>query len=352
MSEDTTVEALITLDFSGTEMEFLTLDEIREFSQNEKSEWVWLEQETRKDGNIGQVWSPFNSLYGQFNQFVQQSQQHQNNENQLTNLANNLRNQTNTASSQGFRLTQSPEAQFVFSLKDSKGPQIAAYALALLNNNNIKLTKPAAYEGAFWAMQYKQGSQETVDAHQKALESVKHGWAVRFGKQHKELRKNNDQFIQEITTLKSQFDALVEEIDNTKNQQISEFTDTLEEIKGKLADIEHTYDEKLALQSSVQYWSDKRIHHEKVMWWLAGATALFAAWTGGGFIWAAYELLKETVTQMPLWKLGVMLAISSFGVWLTRLSAKIFISNLHLRTDADERITMIQTYLALLREGS
>ncbi|MPX90331.1 DUF6161 domain-containing protein [Salinivibrio sp. VYel1] len=38
--------------------------------------------------------------------------------------------------------------------------------------------------------------------------------------------------------------------------------------------------------------------------------------------------------------------------WVTRLSAKIFISNLHLRTDADERVTMIQTYLALLREGS
>lgn len=37
---------------------------------------------------------------------------------------------------------------------------------------------------------------------------------------------------------------------------------------------------------------------------------------------------------------------------MTRLSAKIFVSNLHLRTDADERVTMIQTYLALLREGS
>jgi len=47
-----------------------------------------------------------------------------------------------------------------------------------------------------------------------------------------------------------------------------------------------------------------------------------------------------------------MLAISTFGIWVTRLSAKIFISNLHLRTDADERVTMIQTYLALLREGS
>ena len=47
-----------------------------------------------------------------------------------------------------------------------------------------------------------------------------------------------------------------------------------------------------------------------------------------------------------------MLAISSLGVWVTRLVAKIFISNLHLRTDSHERTTMIQTYLALLREGN
>ncbi|HDV5807106.1 TPA: hypothetical protein RJD87_002938, partial [Legionella pneumophila] len=59
-----------------------------------------------------------------------------------------------------------------------------------------------------------------------------------------------------------------------------------------------------------------------------------------------------TVLNVPLWKLGIMIGISSFGVWITRLFAKIFIANLHLKTDADERVTMIQTYLALLREGN
>ena len=52
------------------------------------------------------------------------------------------------------------------------------------------------------------------------------------------------------------------------------------------------------------------------------------------------------------WRIGVMLAISTFGIWVTRLSAKIFISDLYLHTDADERVTMIRTYLALLRESS
>ena len=88
------------------------------------------------------------------------------------------------------------------------------------------------------------------------------------------------------------------------------------------------------------------------MWWLAGVTLLFAGATVCLFLDTAYELLRETVTQVPLWKVSVMIAISTAGIWLTRLSAKIFISNLHLRTDADERVTKIQTYLALLREGN
>ena len=45
-----------------------------------------------------------------------------------------------------------------------------------------------------------------------------------------------------------------------------------------------------------------------------------------------------------------MLLISTLGVWLTRLSTKIFISSLHLGADAYERVTMIRTYIALLVE--
>ena len=338
---ETPIEPPVTLDFSGTEIEFSTLEELEAFAQKERAEWAWLEKVTGRYLYLGPVFGSFIELYMYFDHFVHESRQYQNNEKKLNNLVNNLRNQVNMANSKGFRLTQSPEAQFVFTLRDNKSPVIAAYALAILNNINIKLDTPVAYEGAFWAMQYKQGSQQTIEAHQKALESMKNDWADIFSKQHKELNG-----------LKKQSNTLVEEFDNTKNKQQNEFAEILQETRSKLADIERTYDEKLALQSSVQYWRDKRTRHQKAMWWLGGVTVLSAALTGSGFIWAAYELLKETVSQVPLWKLGVMLAISTFGIWLTRLSAKIFISNLHLHTDANERVTMIQTYLALLREGS
>ena len=64
---------------------------------------------------------------------------------------------------------------------------------------------------------------------------------------------------------------------------------------------------------------------------------------------------KQLADQKPLGivrHLSILLAISTSDVWLTRLSAKIFISNLHLRMDADERVTMFKSYFALLAEGS
>ena len=51
-----------------------------------------------------------------------------------------------------------------------------------------------------------------------------------------------------------------------------------------------------------------------------------------------------------LWRISIMLLISTLGIWLTRLSTKIFISSLHLGADAYERVTMIRTYIALLVE--
>ena len=158
MTEETPIEPPIetplTLDFSGTEIEFSSLEELEAFVKREKAAWAWLEKVTGQDSYLSQVWIPFNNLYTNFNSFIHESRQHQDNEDHLNYLANNLREQTNTATSRGFRFSQFPEAKFVFALRDSKSPLIAACALAFLNNSNIDLDTPVAYEGAFWLMPF------------------------------------------------------------------------------------------------------------------------------------------------------------------------------------------------------
>lgn len=333
-------EALIKLHFKEGEKEFLNTDQLREFLESQQNSWSWL-QEVKYDGHLGPLLRTYDNYLRQIDNFLVQYGQHEDNKDWQSNLERELISHTQQAVAQGFLLDENPQAKFVAELKERKTPHVAAYALASLTEQNIRFdTVRPAFEGVYWALQFLQGNTDTVKAEQNALESMKKSWDVKFGEQFKDLRSQNDQLIKEITEFRSQSDGWVKS-----------FETEIEESKKRLEGLEHTYNEKLALQSSVQYWGDKRDHHQKIMWWTGGATLLLALATTGAFIWVAFELLKETVGEVPLWKLGIMLAISSFGVWITRLMAKIFISNLHLRTDSHERTTMIQTYLALLREG-
>ncbi|MGM0786023.1 MAG: DUF6161 domain-containing protein [Pseudomonadota bacterium] len=176
-------------------------------------------------------------------------------------------------------------------------------------------------------------------------------WAKRFGHQLSKLKQENEEFTENKERLTSEMGELKEEIEEIKRLQKSEFSELVDNSQASLEDIQRTYDEKLSLQSSVSYWKNKRKSHSVAMIVMGVASIIIAAAVAGSFLLVGYKFLQVGWNEVQAWQIGLMLAISTFGVWLTRLSTKIFISNLHLRTDADERVTMIQTYLALLREG-
>ncbi len=352
MTDKKTQKPLLVLETDIGEIEFSDTEAVRNWYQKEHGAFSWMANISKQDGNAGQAWSTINSWLNQLNQFAHNYDRPQNAQQRQVLIANVIKQAEQAFKVQKVKSSESEVAQFIFDLKKSVDPTVAAYALSFLMRQTGNFNTASALEGAFWALQYEKGSTETVEAQQKALEALKRSWSTRFGKLHKELREKNDGLAAEVSDLRDEFLSLKNGMTEQLGSQKGEFDQLVEQARQQLEKIERTYDEKLALQSSVKYWGGKRKHHQGVMWWMAGVTALFSVLSGIGFVWAAIELLQETMGQVPLWKLGVMLAISSFGVWITRLSAKIFISNLHLRADADERVTMIQTYLALLRDGS
>ena len=344
-------EPLIKLPFKDHKKQFTDTDDLQKFVESQWNSWSWLEEiATEYGGSLHQPWNLYCSYLKEIEEFLneykqleeepERSEEELEDDEHKETLIENLLSQTEEATNQGFFQSESPEAKFILDLKDKKTPQIAGYALAFLMNQDVNLHEKFAIEGCFWSLQFLQGNTDTVKAQRSALESMKQDWNIQFEKQHETLRKQNQKLVAEVIELKSQYDGL-----------IKSSTDQTKKAEEKLKDIEQTYDEKLALQSSVTYWKDKCAKHQRIMWYMGVATLLCSILTGLGFIWWVHKYLEGPVTQIPLSKFGVTLAISSLGIWLTRLLSKIFISNLHLRTDADERTTMIQTYLALLREG-
>ncbi|CAM2924479.1 DUF6161 domain-containing protein [Legionella worsleiensis] len=342
----------LSLKFADREIDFHSPEELQKFNQSENQAWSWLSAAVQKDNNLGPIANVYNNFWNALSEFIGGYNRVKDNEDQIANLKNQLNNKTKTAITQNYILYDSPDGRFVNQCKDTHDVQVAGYCLAFLMKAKITFNSSTSLEGCYWAIQYMHGNTKTVAAIQKSLELTKRDWEAKFSYQYGEAKNNNDEISQQIELLKSQYEELVVKTNGQLEKQEADFKSKIQESEEKLNDIAHTYDNKLALQSSVNYWTGKKDSHKNIMIWVGIGTLALACLTGGGFVWAAYELLQETIAQVPLWKLGFMLAISSFGVWLTRLSAKIFISNLHLWTDSSERVTMIQTYLALLREGS
>lgn len=346
-------QSFISLEFDTGIQEFKTIEELEKWISEERAFFGWLEAGASKDGNAAQSWNATNQWLSRLTKFINQARQHANNEGQLENIRQQITNEISQLVQQNkIKTSQSPDAIFSKNLAGQESDVVAAYAMNYLMDIDSNMSNIRALNGAYHAIQYRQGSDLTIGAHDEALKELQNSWNERLNQTHLDIRSSNEELDEEISRLRKDYQDIKESISDQNIAQSEKFKEMLEESKSELADIAKTYDEKLALQSSVSYWKDKRKGHATVMKWMGFVTVLLSILTGGAFIYAAYTLLQVTIGDIELWRLGVMLAISTFGVWITRLSAKIFVSNLHLRTDADERVTMVQTYLALLREGS
>ena len=232
MAEETEKELLITLDFSGTKKKFADIGELREFMQSQRDAWSWLEQVAREDDNLAQVWEPFKGYFMQVVQFIEVVERHPDDQTKQTEQINILKSQTQIAVDQGFTLADTPSARFVLDLKDDKSPQVAGYALASLNKEKINPDDPAANEGAYWAMQYLQGS-------------VQQRWTDRFEKQHEDLKEKNEQLIRETTELRErtvshmikaeeQVTIRASEFEQLVNEKTNVFTNQLDNVGERL----------------------------------------------------------------------------------------------------------------------
>lgn len=114
--------------------------------------------------------------------------------------------------------------------------------------------------------------------------------------------------------------------------------------------LQKTFREELGMRAPAQYWLEKRKGHRL---WAVVTGALSFVGIGGaavGLGWQIHDLLQNTPanTQPETWRLAVLALIGVFSVWALRLLVRMFLSHLHLLTDAGERVVMVQTYLSLL----
>ena len=254
--------------------------------------------------------------------------------------------------------SSTPEAKFISKVRKDDGEAIAAAALAYWMRLPINLNQYDNLKGAMSAFAFETGAKVRKEDETQALEELRVEWEKKFQSirdtlvaetaTHKKLNADGGQLIS------SQDSAYKELIAKQSNAVIA----FLAKSQDQWSELRRIYDAELAVKSPINYWTRKAKTHFRLSW----AYAVVAAGAAG---LSLYFLIPEVKDMMQppkgvtepdkwhpeYWRFAVLIASAFFCVWVVRILVRLLLSNIHLLTDAKERVTMVQTYLALLRRG-
>lgn len=129
----------------------------------------------------------------------------------------------------------------------------------------------------------------------------------------------------------------------------SEHEEALRKHEAEMEALRTTFLEAMTLRGPVEYWQEKATKHERkasgLMRWMFGSMAALAI----GLVWLTEHVFSTLSQGKPdTWKVAAPVLVGVVAIWAVRMVARMFLSHTHLATDAEERVTMVMTYLALL----
>ena len=256
------------------------------------------------------------------------------------------------------------EAPYIdfFQRQVKKGPEYGMAVLAVAFDANVSPLDREMYKAIQEADAFFAGNQERVADEGESLQELRQRWDTEFTEQRDSWTSEYQLQIDEALRLNKKAESLIEDWHQQTKTQSEELTahqgdfknqydDALAEATSELENLTKTYDDKLALHASVKYWGIQHDSHTTKAKVFAVALGITTAIVLATIIGFAFYGLDKPIKEVSVSKLVTAAALTTFGLWAIKILANIFMSHLHLATDAQERRTMIHTYLALTRKG-
>lgn len=354
MTEQIKSTLVLELGEKGGHLEFEQPSEVQQWFDAEQVKWHWMSQihETSNAPN------QFTKIRQVATQFIQQWTQHLADPEIAKNSINTLKNHfESTVPAQSLWLSSSPIGAFILRLKDERHQLVAAGAYLALGgaySSQSQQSHPLLLEGILEGVLYKREIDWTATAHREALEKLKQQYSRNLSDQKRKLQEIEQSNVDLNAKFDGTLEAKVKLLDELHVNQGGDFQQLIAKHEANLKSIEDAYDQKLALRKPVEYWKARGHSHG-----IRARNYAIASGAVGVVIlvllgWLAYEIFLDIPpNEKPqVWQVGVFSVASFFGIWLERMLVRLFISHMHLATDAEERVTMLQTYLSIIREGS
>lgn len=269
-----------------------------------------------------------------------------------------------TISRQGIITERSKEGKFLSKLHTSKPHLVAGafqYFQQKATNNNANINQR---DGEFAAYLFQIGVEPNFEEEKQKYEEF-----------YNEITEQKDTLLAELIEVKQQNTELNAAIETQKQswdnifkeQQEAagkKFDAEYERHSSKMAESEKFYESELAFKKAVSYWTNKAKGHKtnSIIFGVAAGILMILTlctiyklgqYIVGLDITDAKGIGKRILTDsgaLQIWVYAFFIVSLTIIVWIIRLLVKVFLSNLHLLSDAKERETMIMTYLALERE--
>jgi len=176
------------------------------------------------------------------------------------------------------------------------------------------------------------------------------------------LEKDGKQVLERLSSIENQLNIRDEQFNS-----LASFIESGESIQTEYQNTKKAFEEDMKLKSAVTYWTEKAKKHSRQY----KVFAFIAFILTGLLLVCVYHFLDgnfndvvdnnatikffsteiEKLTWHKLWHYGFLIFATSVALWIIRLVVKLFLSNYHMFIDAEERAVMMETYLALTKEG-
>jgi len=142
-------------------------------------------------------------------------------------------------------------------------------------------------------------------------------------------------------------------------QVVATFQGEASEAVKSFKGVEAAYTEQMHLQAAVNYWAKKAKDHRTaeqgvrawLIWYTIGAVLALIGLLITLTSLAGPAIAEGQIAQYVKYAaIGVL--VTTVAIWVGRVLLRFMISERHLAIDAEERVTMVLTYLALTKEST
>jgi uncharacterized membrane protein YhdT len=338
---------------SAGQREFSSLDEIIAWRQTERDFWARLIEPKSTDAATSVLLSKsLSQFYSLIDQTLSVCRTEQDPERVVTHIGKISSHIYNATSLRRFVFSWSVEGRYIAGLSE-KNLRLAAYTACSMLGIALKADESESVEGSFLALSLKHGIADNSLHEREALHALRVEWDALLSESKSTFSNYDEEYIEFRKRYLALLSKQQESFADFKSSSEKEFRDAMTAADVELKKIATTYDEKLALQAPVAYWEEKAEKHSNaakdLKKWCIGVgivVAIFIAVEVGFAVGTAQKF-----SDLPMWEGSLIIVTTIVGIWAIRILVRLLLSNLHLKSEAEERRTMLLTYLALLREG-